>query len=111
MAGGNNGQEILKTFESYDLQTGACSRLPDMHVPRDELCLAALEGEVYAIGGGSLDGVTLRSVEKFSFEANRWEPVCDLLIPRRAHSALSAGSQLFVSGGFDGEKYLCSGER
>lgn len=82
-----------------------------MACPRDELCLVALEGEIFAIGGGTLDGVTLRTVEKFNFEANRWEPACDLLIPRRAHTALTAGNRIFVNGGFDGEKYLCSGER
>ena len=82
-----------------------------MLTPRDELAVVAANGEIYAIGGGNKEGQTLRSVEKYSFSAKRWEFTADLLIERRAHSAVSFNERIFVIGGFDGERYLCSCER
>jgi hypothetical protein len=111
ICGGNNGQDILQSFECYDLSTNICTRLPDMHLARDELALVAMNGEIYAIGGGGKDGQTLRSVEKYSFSKKKWEFAPDLLIERRAHAAIVFNNRIFVTGGFDGERYLCSCER
>ena len=111
MAGGNNGQDLLKRFECYDLINNTCTVLPDLSVPRDELSLVALEGDIYAIGGGSSEGETLRSVEKFNVESNAWEGYSDMIEERRAHTSVSVCGTIYVMGGFDGENYLKSCEK
>lgn len=111
VAGGNNGNQILSSFDSFDLTSGKRLSLKPMNTARDELSLVHANGYLYAIGGGGNDGENLRSVERYDLGLNRWEPVENMLIPRRAHSVVSLGSSIYVFGGFDGLKYLCSVER
>lgn len=111
MCGGNNGHEILQTFESYDLETGGQTSLPPMHVARDEVALVVLGGDLFAVGGGGKEGESLRSVERYSFARREWTREPDLLIERRAHAAVVVNDRILVIGGFDGEKYLQSCEK
>lgn len=82
-----------------------------MKTRRDEVSLVLLNGELYAIGGGGKDGESLKSVEKYSFTTKEWIQECEMLIERRAHSTIAAHNQIYVIGGFDGEKYLRSCEK
>lgn len=91
--------------------TGTSRKLASMNQPRDEFCMLYLNDYLYAIGGGGEKGKNLRSVERYDFKRNVWENDSSLLIPRRAHAGVTAGGNLYVTGGFDGEKYLCSVER
>jgi hypothetical protein len=111
MCGGNNGQEILDTFECYDLASKTCTRLPSLKMARDEVTLVELNGHLYAIGGGGKEGESLKSVEKYSFASNEWSLDGEMLIERRAHAAISMDGGILVIGGFDGEKYLRSCEK
>ena len=111
VAGGNNGDGILKSLEEYDLGSGCVRNLAEMNEARDELCLLVLQDELYAVGGGGENGSNLRSMEKYSFEKNKWEFVSNMLIPRRTHTAVVVENNIYVMGGYDGEKYLCSAEK
>jgi hypothetical protein len=111
VCGGNNGHSILDTFECYDLTSGVHSSMPPLKCGRDEVALVYAKGELYAIGGGGKEGESLKSVERYSFSRGEWTTEADMLIERRAHAALVVQDQIFVIGGFDGEKYLHSCEK
>lgn len=110
VAGGNNGQIALNTFEEYDVFTNERHRLQNMIIPRDELSLVACNGGIFAIGGGSYNGAVLKSVERYDFNNGIWEKIPDMIIPRRAHSLCCVNNKIYAFGGFDGEKYLSSVE-
>lgn len=101
----------MNSFEYYDLATGAVTTLPPLHTSRDEVTLVYLKGDLYAVGGGGKQGESLKSVEKYSQSKREWTIESELLIERRAHAALAINEQIFVIGGFDGEKYLHSCEK
>ena len=52
ICGGNDGEQILSTFEYYDFKTNSWVNLPDMLEKRDELAIALGEdNNIYAVGG------------------------------------------------------------
>jgi N-acetylneuraminic acid mutarotase len=66
------GEEPAGTIESvygYDSARGSWSQLPDLQTSRHGLAVVALQGRVYAIGGGPQPGLTVS-------DANEW------LLPR-----------------------------
>ncbi|XP_068198643.1 kelch repeat and BTB domain-containing protein 11-like [Antennarius striatus] len=80
----------------YNPLTGDWSQVRPMTQPRCQLRLVALDGHLYAIGGGCLF-----TVERYDPRADRWSPVAPL--PKGsfavAHEATPCGGELFVSGG------------
>lgn len=111
IAGGNNGDSISDSLEEYDLVNGTSKKLSSMNHARDEVCLLFLDQSLYAVGGGGEKGENLKSVERYDFLNDSWEVCSYLRIPRRAHAGVSVGGNLYVMGGFDGERYLCSVEK
>ena len=60
-------------------------------------------GVIYAIGGQSGDDneTTLKSVERFDPDANKWIYVSDMNIERSSHSACVLQDKIFVVGGIN----------
>lgn len=85
LAGGNNGTTALDNFEEYDVFTGERHRLPAMLAAREEFSLVYTNKTIYAIGGGSINGAVLKSVEKYNLDAKVWEKCPDMIFPRRVH--------------------------
>ena len=108
LAGGNNGDSVLTKFEEYDLKTGRVKTLEPMRAARDELCLVELKGQLYAIGGGGSKGQSLKSVERYDFALERWTSVANLFIQRRSPAVVATENRIYVTGGFDGNSFLCS---
>jgi len=66
--------------------------------PRSRLALVAYEGQVYAIGGESADGVT-GAVERYDPEADAWTPLADKPTPVADVAAALIGGEIYVPGG------------
>lgn len=119
ICGGNDGNNILRTFETYTLETKkddekwVHKELAKMTFKRDELAIAmGPDNKIYAIGGfGGPSNSCLDSAERYNPATNTWEVIASLNIPRRALSAVALPDGIYAIGGFDGNNYLSSIER
>jgi len=95
------GWSALRTFECYDPATDSWTLLAAMSTGRQALGLVAVDGYVYAVGGG--DGWTgLSAVERYDPETNSWIAMPSLASSLRAGTAaVSAAGRIFVIGGAD----------
>jgi len=66
--------------------------------PRKGLALVAYDGQVYAIGGESPDGVT-EAVERYDPEADAWMPLTDKPTAVADVAAALIGGEIYVPGG------------
>jgi len=69
---------------------------------------AVLFGEIFVPGGRLADDRPTAVVEAYSPSNDAWRPVAALPVPIAGGLALSDGSNLYLLGGWDGEKYLDS---
>jgi DNA-binding CsgD family transcriptional regulator len=67
-------------------------------MPRSGLALVAYEGQVYAIGGESVDGVT-GVVERYDPETDGWTPLADKPTGVADVAAALIGGEIYVPGG------------
>jgi len=113
VCGGNDGQSILKTFESFNLKTKRWTFLPPLELKRDELAVVVgPDHKIYAIGGfGGRNNTCLNEVERFDPQKGIWESVAPMNTPRRALAAVSLPDGIYAIGGFDGDNYLSSVEK
>jgi hypothetical protein len=56
-----------------------------MLAAREEFSLVYMNKTIYAIGGGSINGAVLKSVEKYNLDTKAWEKCPDMIFPRRVH--------------------------
>lgn len=118
VAGGRNGQNLLKSAEVYDLVTNSWSSTRDMGVPRVGHSATTLpDGTVLVIGGRGSGG-PLRTAEIYDPRTGTWSPFPALMTAREGHSATvlvdgrTRGYQILVLGGIDQSgAVLTSGER
>ncbi len=95
------GWQALRTLECYDPATDSWTSLPPLPTGRQSLGLVALDGHIYAVGGG--DGWTgLSTVERYDPQTNSWTAMSSLSSSLRAGTAaVSAAGRLFAIGGAD----------
>jgi len=118
VAGGRNGQNLLKSAEVYDLATNSWTSTRDMSVPRVGHSATTLpDGTVLVIGGRG-GGGPLRTSEVYDPTTGTWSPFPALTTAREGHSATvfvdgrTRGYQILVIGGSDQSgTILTSGER
>ncbi len=118
VAGGRNGQNLLKSVEVYDLSRNSWSSTRDMSVPRVGHSATTLpDGTVLVIGGRG-NGGPLRTAEVYDPATGNWSPFPALTTAREGHSATvivdgrTRGYQILVLGGIDQSGVvLTSGER
>ena len=110
VVGGNDGEEILNTFERFSQTEMVWKRMEPLIEGRDELAVTVgRDNKIYAIGGfGGTEGTCLRSVERYDPATQRWEFTKPMLLPRRALSAVTLADGIYAIGGFDGQNYLSS---
>ena len=93
------GWPALSVFERYDPLTDSWTRLAPMPTGRQSLGLVALDGYVYAVGGGD-EWAGLSVVERYDPADNTWIAMSPLRSSRRAGTAaVVTGGQAFVLGG------------
>lgn len=110
--GGQAGHDPVwyDTVESYNPILDSWTLRPSLNQKKGSLSGAALDGKIFAVGGGN--GVECFSdVEMFDSDIGRWIPTRSMLEKRFALAAVELNGAIYATGGFDGKNYLNSAER
>ena len=91
----------LASLEIYDFRTGEWSSGPDMPTPRHHLAAAAVDGQLYAIGGRMPGDFSIDAVERFDPSRGEWEAIAPLPLGTGGPSAVRANGSIIVVGGGD----------
>lgn len=99
-AGGVGVDNILDTFEIYDIEADAWSSGPAMPTAREHLTAAIVRGKFYAIGGrtGNLS-TNLRTTEMYDPATNSWREVAQMPTARSGFGATTFNNAIVVAGG------------
>ena len=88
-------------LQIYDTVTNTWSLGANLNVPRQFLAAAALNGQIYAIGGINSNGNTVGTVEVYDPSSNTWNSAGPLTTPRAHLAAAAGGSTIYAIGGLD----------
>ena len=100
---GENGRH-LAVFQRFDPRANSWTTLPRLPEPVRAGAGAALDGDVYVIGGSTPDGGG-RQVYAFDLAGGVWRERASLPEPRLNHSAVALDGRIYVLGGFvEGEE-------
>jgi N-acetylneuraminic acid mutarotase len=77
--------------------------------PRQELGVAALGGQVYAIGGFDAAGMPMATVEVYDPSTDRWTQRSSLPLPLHHVNAAAVGERLYVVGALSGGNFAAVG--
>jgi len=108
--GGAQMSYPLSSVEYYDSTKQQWFSLPDMHVSRNDLAVAALGDKIYAVGGEQSTSGCTNTVECYNTKTSTWEFVAPLKTPRRGAFAVAFQGKIYVFGGCAGAKVLDSVE-
>lgn len=67
--------------------------------PRSRLAAAKLGVELYIIGGETLEGITVPTVDVYNLEFNEWQPRAPLPVPLANGAAVSLKGRIYLVGG------------
>lgn len=70
-----------------------------MRTARCQMGVAVLNRHLYVVGGNSSSQDVLSTVERYSFDDNKWESVCSMSVPRAIPAVAAADGLLYVAGG------------
>ena len=73
----------------------------DMPTARDCLSASMMNGKIYAIGGRSIDGVTLETVEEYDPVKDTWTRKTDMPTARMGLSTCVVNGKIYAIGGSD----------
>ena len=76
-----------------------------MQTARCQMGVAILGRYLYVVGGNSSHQEVLKSVERYSFDDEKWSNVAPMSVPRASPAVSSVDGLLYVAGG-DQVKYL-----
>jgi hypothetical protein len=82
------------------LQTGFWTSIPPLPTPRQEVGVAAIEGQVYVIGGFDSRGRGSAVVEIFDTRSNTWRPGPPIPVAVHHPMVAAIGNKVFVAGGY-----------
>ncbi|KAL4427686.1 hypothetical protein ABPG75_001775 [Micractinium tetrahymenae] len=88
----------------FDRQHKRWSQCTSLRTPRVNMAVAALEGQLYVLGGRAGLGkgaAVLQDVEVFDPVTNTWQAAPPMAAPRTSHAAVALGGRLFAVGGQD----------
>mmetsp|Transcript_10855 Transcript_10855/g.20344 ORF Transcript_10855/g.20344 Transcript_10855/m.20344 type:complete len:470 (-) Transcript_10855:92-1501(-) len=111
LVGGSAGDHRpLASALQFDVSRGDWHHLPSMPTARDVLAAAAIDGNIYAVGG--TDGErAFGTVERFDAEDGTWSNVQPMPTPRAGLAAAAVSRSLYTVGGSDGTRALGTVER
>lgn len=81
---------------------GRWTNLAPLSSPRQEVAVAALDGQVYVMGGFGATAEPVATVEAYDPAHNVWSRRAELPVPLHHAAAVVAGNRLFVVGGYTG---------
>ena len=96
---GNNNLKSLSVVEEYDPKTDNWVRKQDMPTSRWFLGASAIDGKIYAIGGGTL-GALYRTVEEYDPSTDKWNRKADMPTARDAFSTCVVNGIIYAIGGW-----------
>lgn len=82
LGGCTHSHRHSREFSSFNPVTGEWTKLAPMKVSRSQMGFAVLDKHLYCIGGSSKHAEVLRSVERYSFDEDRWVDVAPMKIGR-----------------------------
>jgi N-acetylneuraminic acid mutarotase len=89
----------LATFSRYDVELDRWNTLPSLPVPTRAAAAAAVDGELYVIGGTAATGNTA-AVWSYRPSAGTWRARAPLPTPRFNHEAVALDGRIYVVGGY-----------
>jgi len=95
----------LKTVEAYDPKTDTWVAKADMPTARQLLAVCAVDGIIYAIGGGTDFDHPYATVEAYNPKTDQWSRKRDLPLPLRWLTASAAGGIIYVFVGTETHPY------
>jgi DNA-binding CsgD family transcriptional regulator len=104
--GGEVEAGVVNLVDVYETKSGLWGSAASKPTAVTDATAAVLFGEIFVPGGRLADGQPTSVVEAYSPANNAWRPVGALPTQVGGGLALSDGSQLYLLGGWDGERYL-----
>jgi hypothetical protein len=98
-SGVNAGDQYFQTGYAEYYSPWSCGK--DMPTARCSAAVSAINGKVYAIGGGNLSGV-LTTVEEYDTATNTWSTKTPLSVQRMESGSASLKDKIYVVGGIIG---------
>lgn len=100
---GNEGWS-MGTVDVYDIATNTWAGAPPLAEARGDLALAAVDGDLYAIGGYDWSYTPLATVEKLTSGAVAWALGTPMLTPKGDLQSAVIDGKVYVPGGWNGEQ-------
>jgi N-acetylneuraminic acid mutarotase len=108
IVGGSDDEETRTTISVFDPMTGTTTPKTSATQGRDRyggaLTAAAAAGRVYAIGGFSLVGGSLASIDAYDPATDAWSPRAPMSVGREAAAVAAVGNKIYVCGGVNGNQ-------
>lgn len=89
----------LPDLISYNPVTKEFTYLQKMSTARCQMGVAILGRYLYVVGGNSIHQEVLKSVERYSFDEDKWETVAPMSVPRASPAVSAVDGYLYVAGG------------
>ena len=96
VVGGVGAQGLATTSLAFDVADDAWSTIQGLSSPREHLGVAAVDGDIYVVGGRNPNNVGIAEV--YTAETRIWSPLPDMPTPRGGLSA-AGGDDLVVAVG------------
>lgn len=102
---------VVANFERFDSDSWSIELMAPMPTARCKLLAVYMPGYVYAVGGfDRMDWIpqmnALGALERYSFEASRWETLPPMPTPRGSMAGGVVNGKVLVAGGFNGTSDL-----
>ncbi len=100
VAGGFEGSTVVATVRVYDPAGDSWGVAPPLPAPRHHLALAAVDGDLYALGGMGPGGFSaVDDAYVLRAGAQSWAPIAALPAPRAAAVAGTIEGKIYLAGG------------
>lgn len=99
---GDENADALATHEVYDPATDSWTRLASMPTPREHLAAAAIDGQIYVVGGRRQSGFDItnrQQLERYDPATDTWASLAPMPTARGGLAAASLHGRLYVFGG------------
>ncbi len=98
-----NGTVVLSSVtEEYDPATDTWTTKADMPTPRSNFAAAAVNGKIYAIGGGNASGAFFAATEEYDPATDTWTARAPMPTARDALAAAAVNGKIYTFGGNGG---------
>ena len=99
MGGCTQASRHLPDLICYNPVTQEWEHLSKMQTARCQMGVAILNRHLYVVGGNSSNQEVLRTVEKYSFDEDKWTECAPMSVCRASPAVAAADELLYVGGG------------